>query len=88
MNIDGTITVSDDGRGIPVDIHKGEKICCRSDYDATACGGKFDHDSISFWRSSWSRRLSSKCIVSKLKIRNLQRKKFYIEFKDGKAKAH
>ena len=25
INKDGTITVSDDGRGIPVDIHKGEK---------------------------------------------------------------
>ena len=26
INLDGTITVNDDGRGIPVDIHKGEKI--------------------------------------------------------------
>ena len=25
INKDGSITVSDDGRGIPVDIHKGEK---------------------------------------------------------------
>ena len=25
INIDGTITVKDDGRGVPVDIHKGEK---------------------------------------------------------------
>ena len=25
INKDGTITVSDDGRGIPVDIHKGKK---------------------------------------------------------------
>ena len=25
INMDGTITVSDDGRGIPVDTHKGEK---------------------------------------------------------------
>ena len=25
INLDGTITVSDDGRGIPVDIHKTEK---------------------------------------------------------------
>ena len=25
INSDGTITVNDDGRGIPVDIHKGEK---------------------------------------------------------------
>ena len=26
MNADGTITVKDDGRGIPIDIHKGEKL--------------------------------------------------------------
>ena len=25
INQDGTVTVKDDGRGIPVDIHKGEK---------------------------------------------------------------
>jgi DNA gyrase subunit B len=25
INADGTVTVSDDGRGIPVDMHKGEK---------------------------------------------------------------
>ena len=25
INENGTVTVSDDGRGIPVDIHKGEK---------------------------------------------------------------
>ncbi len=40
INQDGTITVRDDGRGIPVDIHKGEKkVCSRSNYD-----------SITFWR--------------------------------------
>ena len=26
INPDNTVTVEDDGRGIPVDIHKGEKI--------------------------------------------------------------
>ena len=26
INADSTVTVEDDGRGIPVDIHKGEKI--------------------------------------------------------------
>ena len=25
INLDGTITVNDDGRGIPIDMHKGEK---------------------------------------------------------------
>ena len=26
MNSDNTITIEDDGRGIPVDVHKGEKM--------------------------------------------------------------
>ena len=29
INSDGTLTVRDDGRGIPVDIHKGEKKISR-----------------------------------------------------------
>ena len=41
INSDGTITVNDDGRGIPVDMHKGEKkISSRSYYDTTSCGWK------------------------------------------------
>ena len=33
INPDGSVVI-DDGRGIPVDIHKGEeKICRRSNYD-------------------------------------------------------
>ena len=37
INKDGTITVNDDGRGIPVDIHKGEKNqVCRSNHDPTS----------------------------------------------------
>ena len=30
INKDGTITVSDDGRGIPVDFHKTEKSALKS----------------------------------------------------------
>ena len=37
-----TITVKDNGRGIPVDMHEGGSICRRSYYDGAPCGGKFD----------------------------------------------
>ena len=32
INFDGTVTVRDDGRGIPVDIHKGEKKSVEESY--------------------------------------------------------
>ena len=40
MHKDNSVTVQDDGRGIPVDMHKGEKICCRGDYDTITCRWK------------------------------------------------
>ena len=37
INLDNTVTVEDDGRGIPVDMHKGEKMSKQRNNDSITC---------------------------------------------------
>ncbi len=46
LNTDGTVTISDNGRGIPVDLHKTEKIpAAELIMTELHAGGKFDQNS-------------------------------------------